>query len=170
MARYYALTEPNDSGEQDFVAKLEMDGYVYPEFWEGEERVNEYWPESAVSALIFLFTNRLPLEDMTGEGIEIPDSLGWHIALLMDFWSDDYCGLGDEAGGLGTDFSSGMLREYMAFRAGGDAYPSQGAIGYLDMKVRYEHAKHRRNVVQQWYSDGIQLFQATSLRADYRDR
>ena len=124
MARYTALTKPDDSGEQAPIAKLELDGYTNNEFWDGEGSVNEFWPYTAVGALIYLFTGRRPEDDKEGAGVEIPDSLGWHIALLMDFWCDLWGSLSEEGGGLGTD-SNNSLREYLAYQTAQGAYPSR---------------------------------------------
>lgn len=160
MARYTALTKPDDSGEQAPIAKLELDGYTNNEFWDGEGSVNEFWPYTAVGALIYLFTGRRPEDDKEGAGVEIPDSLGWHIALLMDFWCDLWGSLSEEGGGLGTD-SNNSLREYLAYQTAQGAYPSRAAVGYAEMSANYRHSQYRQRVVQQWYSDGIRLYQST---------
>ena len=164
MARYIALKE-DSRGDITHLAQLELEGHLAPGWWYDEGDPKEDWPEAAIGGLIHLFTGQRVNDDTTGEGVEIPDVLGWHIAVLMESWSEQFCHLGEKGGGLDSKDSPAMV-EYMEFNGPQGKYPSKADLSYADRLIFYRHAQHRQNIVQQWYSDGIRLYQATQLLAD----
>jgi hypothetical protein len=149
------------------IASLDMKGYLQSKYQEGNETEPAFWPRTAVSGLVQLFTGLNPDSDKTGEGIEIPDCLGWHIAVLMDSWCDEACPLSEGAPELGPAMGMAMepeynnMEAYMAWKAG--SHPTMTAVEYAGKLLETQHARHRQNIVHQWYSDGIQLYQATRL-------
>ena len=120
---------------EDVIASLELDGYVKKEDWRGDRTAGDVWPVATVNALVHLFIGVSPDNDTEGAGVEIPDQLGWHIAALIELWTDEYHPL-DKI----------------------DHWPSADPDDppYWDE----ERSRHRQRSVQQWYSDGIRLFQA----------
>ena len=84
MAKY--ISGKGDTELSICCSSLELDGWIIPEYWEGDERSHPGWPNSAVNALIHLFTGD-NANDHENEGIEIPDMLGWHIAALAEIYA-----------------------------------------------------------------------------------
>ena len=164
MARHTAVRplkdEGSEVGDQYYVAHLELEHHATPELWPGYEREPTHWPASAVASLIQLFTGRNPNDDDEGNGLQIPDSLGWHIAVLIDHWADGACSLGYETADINSD--QDQLTEYLAATSPTGDYPSKQALEHAKQVLLHQHARHRQDLVQRWYSDGIRLFQAES--------
>ena len=87
MANYAQYSIEHPDGTTVTKARLTLEGWSPPEYWEQTDQVPEGWPTTAVAALIHLFTSMHPAN--AGEkGVEIPNSLGWHIATLFADWGD----------------------------------------------------------------------------------
>lgn len=160
MARYIPWGKADDKGHQSFVGDLELEGYFAPSYCPADGGGSQEWPFNAINGLIYLFTGQIGDDS---DGIEIPEVLGWHIATLIELWSQESCPLGEEGAGL-LDESKLGLAEYLAFQA--PEYPPKQALQYANCLMCYRHAKHRQRIVQQWYSDGIRLYQATRPAED----
>ena len=164
MARYATTTLENDTL---LIASLRMEGYLQHEYWEGNETQPHFWPQTAVNGLVHLFTGLNPDSDETGEGVEIPDCLGWHIAVLMDSWCDEKCPLSERAPELAPETGLAMEPEYsnveayMTWKTG--SHPTMTAVEHAGKLLETRHGRHRQKIVHQWYSDGIQLYQATRI-------
>ena len=89
MATYTSI-RPVTPGMEDVIASLELDGYVKKEDWRGDRTAGDVWPVATVNALVHLFIGVSPDNDTEGAGVEIPDQLGWHIAALIELWTDEY--------------------------------------------------------------------------------
>ncbi len=143
MARYTSIQPGPGTGEKS-IASLELDGYVQEEDWKGDETTGHLWPVATVNALVHLFTGVSPDNDRESAGVEIPDRLGWHIATLIELWADPYHPIDEMAR---WPHPPAELRDW-----------NENPHGQADKEKR---ARHRQRTVQQWYSDGIRIFQAT---------
>ena len=90
--RYFSVEKDDTTGELRPVARLDMEHWKRPESWDPQNEAPQDWPVNAVDALISLFTGKTATE--AGEnGIELPDSLARHIAVLMEDWQGHEYGL-----------------------------------------------------------------------------
>ena len=89
MAKYISIKGDNEWSS--ICSILELNGWIRPEYWEGDKGSHPGWPNTAVNALIHLFTGD-NANDHENEGIEIPDLLGWHIAALAEIYSSHEVG------------------------------------------------------------------------------
>ena len=132
------------------TASLTLDGWDTPHTWEGAAAAPEGWPQAALESLINLFSNSGPATSHP-KGMEIPDSLGRHIAVLIEDW-----------GTLGFDNETMEL-----------AYKPNGITTHLEQDVRAnlqyaalqtQRTVHQSQHIQTWYSQGIALFQAWDIK------
>lgn len=159
MARYTTLTPTDEQRIKSVIARLELDGYHSNKLWKETDSVKAEWPHAAVNALVNLFTGQNPLEDTECKGVEIPEALGWHIAVLMEAWCDLGTGL-DQYKPIALN-NEDSLREYMISRHPKSHRPSPQAVEHRKDILTTEHARYRQKLVQRWYSDGIRLYHAT---------
>ena len=157
MAKYTMDSEPDENGHILTIAKLELDNWSMPQYWEGNTKVPEAWPQAAVKSLIHLFNGKTA-DPATEENVGIDDQLGWHIASLIELWSE-YSTAIDE---------TGLYDNYEASK--NFAYAKYSPRNILDISQLIQHeiklhaierADKMRHVVQQWYHDGIALYHAT---------
>ena len=69
MVRYITVRD-SEENTKDVIAKLELDGWLSPEYWTGEEGFPEDWPQTAIDSLIFL-SPRNGLSFGSSEGLRI---------------------------------------------------------------------------------------------------
>ena len=153
MARYTA-----DSEDQAMIAKLELVGWEEPECWEGSTSIPQDFPIATMDALTVLFTGKRTLDCRPGEGKEIPEILGWHIATLIEAWGEHYHSFCQNS------------QEYMGWRdalfiraralLGGRPLTEVEAV--RDLEFEEMQARRTKAIIrhtQQWYSDGLALYQ-----------
>ena len=160
MARY--TSRRNSS----IVADLELEGWSQPQEWKGRDNAPEAWPDTAVNALIHLFTQGPASEDQD-EGRGIPNTLGWHIATLIEMWC------GDETRELNCRFQAPgatltLLDTILStLRRSGLSDEELRNMATVEAEKLHDLYRHRlTRLVQQWYGDGIALHQAWARERD----
>ena len=148
------------------IARLtELEGWGIPEHWKGQETFPEGWPHASVQTLINLFTGRYPDPD-NADGVEIPDTLGWHITTLIEDWGDHEPPTMEAAedwnwggGDPGTGYEH--VKEGMARELGEQDHP-EDLIQYRIMEREVERTGFIATHSQGWYRAGIELYAAAS--------
>lgn len=158
MATYTHLAPPDERGFQTVIAKLGLHNWAHPEPWQGDSCAPEDWPAAAVRALIHLFT-RTSATNKQPEST-IPDSLGWHIATLIETW-------------CATTFPITMDHTLEDRRAmtdclkqqgnSSDGYPADQTAEHQFDLFQIERSYRIARIVQQWYANGIALYHALNI-------
>ena len=129
------------------TATLTMDDYDHPHAWPGPTGAPDTWPHSTIASLIHLFTGSHP-EPHTDAGSDIPEALACHIAVLIEDWClNDLDGPGEHPRGN--------------FPHDQDTPATPAAVAYA--ALTNERTAFAARHVQEWYSQGIALYQAHSL-------
>ena len=156
MAQYSDLTKPDQDGHQNDIADLKLEEWTQPAAWKGDHISPDDWPQAGVRSLIQLFNgSNTPDERYV---FEIPDQLGWHIAFLIETWSA-------AEWSISTENTLTSLESMMEFLEESSSYENRSlaektADHEFDL-FRIERNRSIVQVVQNWYTTGIALYQAT---------
>ena len=156
MPRYGMFNE-----NQGMIAKLDLDGWIRPEHWKGQEHHPEGWPHASVQSLIHLFTGKTPFSE-DPDGIEIPNILGWHIAALIEDWGDHEPSVMEDpterwfGDPMDRKIDLGIVMEIPSgdYREGGDE-------AFIERRIMKDSVERNRFIVehtQRWYIAGIALY------------
>ena len=157
MAKYTMDSKPDENGHILTIAKLELDNWSMPQYWEGDRKIPEAWPQAALESLIHLFTGHTA-DAAQQQGVEICDQLGWHIASLIELWSEHSTPIDHTS--LYCDHQT--VKNFMYAKYSHENILDMENLIYHETQLYYmERADKIRDVVQRWYRDGIALYQAT---------